>query len=147
MDKEMAIETLQEMKGVFGGRGHEQYALLALDLAIDALEKPLEKQITNKQAIKILSSQLMLTLEPYLDEDGVFVGGTVVVKEDMKMMETCEVIIEALEKQSPKKPMLMQMAEPEYMCECGTKYYYWGDKIPTDYCGKCGQKLDWSVRK
>lgn len=43
MDKTMAIETLQDMKGVFSGRGHEQYALLALDLAIDALEKQSDK--------------------------------------------------------------------------------------------------------
>ena len=46
MDKTMAIETLQDMKGVFSGRGqllHKQYALLALDLAISALEKQSDK--------------------------------------------------------------------------------------------------------
>lgn len=43
MNEKQAIETLQDMKGVFGGRGHEQYALLALDLAITSLEK----QMTN----------------------------------------------------------------------------------------------------
>ena len=59
--------------------------------------------MTNEQAIKLLSSQLALTLEPYLDKDGIFVGGTVVAEEDMKMMEAYETAISALEKQMAKK--------------------------------------------
>jgi hypothetical protein len=33
---EKAIETLKDMKGVFGTRSHKQYSLSALDLAISA---------------------------------------------------------------------------------------------------------------
>lgn len=86
MNDREVIKTLNDMKGVFGERGHSQYSLYAIDRAIAALEK-----------------------------------------------------------QVPKKPMLMQMAEPEYMCECGTKYYWWGKEIPANYCKECGQKWDWSV--
>jgi len=38
-----AIETLEDMKGVFDTRSHKQYSLSALDLAISALEQ----QLTN----------------------------------------------------------------------------------------------------
>ena len=38
-----AIETLEDMKGIFDTRGHSQYSLSALDLAIFALEQ----QLTN----------------------------------------------------------------------------------------------------
>ena len=49
---EKAIETLKDMKGVFGTRSHKQYSLSALDLAISALEKqmpkkPLEQRYVN----------------------------------------------------------------------------------------------------
>ena len=40
---EKAIETLEDMKGVFDTRSHKQYSLSALDLAISALEQ----QLTN----------------------------------------------------------------------------------------------------
>ena len=40
------------------------------------------------------------------------------------------------------KPMLMQMAEPEYMCECGYKFYTYLNK--PEYCAYCGRKFDWS---
>lgn len=33
------IETLNDMKGVFGKRGHSQYSLYSIDRAIAALEK------------------------------------------------------------------------------------------------------------
>lgn len=42
------------------------------------------------------------------------------------------------------KPTLMQLAEPEYMCECGYKLYvYPQNKKPTKCC-YCGRKFDWS---
>jgi hypothetical protein len=43
-DIEKAIETLKDMKGVFGTRGHRQHSLSALDLAISALEKQIAKK-------------------------------------------------------------------------------------------------------
>ena len=49
---EKAIETLEDMKGVFDTRSHKQYSLSALDLAISALEQqlnngwiPVEKEL------------------------------------------------------------------------------------------------------
>lgn len=41
-DREV-IEILNDMKGVFGKRGHEQYSLYAIDRAIAALEKQSDK--------------------------------------------------------------------------------------------------------
>ena len=52
-----------------------------------------------------------------------------------------DVAIESLNKQLPKKTLLMQFAEPEYMCPtCGIKYYR---KYEVNHCDDCGQKLDW----
>lgn len=48
----------------------------------------------------------------------------------------------ALEKQIPVKPVIMQLAEPEYMCpECGNKFYVYGEK--RKYCSECGRKYIW----
>ena len=55
-----------------------------------------------------------------------------------------ELAISALEKQIPKKPILMQLSEPEYMCECGMKYWRKGG---VKYCIECGQAIDWSVEE
>ncbi len=53
--------------------------------------------------------------------------------------------IKLLEKQIPKNPMMMQLAEPEYMCVCGNKMYASHDKrMNPNHCSVCGQKLDWS---
>lgn len=43
-DVKKAIETLKDMKGVFDTRGHKQYSLSALDLAIASLEKQIPKK-------------------------------------------------------------------------------------------------------
>lgn len=43
-DIEKTIETLKDMKGVFGERSHERYSLAALDLAISVLEKQIAKK-------------------------------------------------------------------------------------------------------
>ncbi|HGD0580665.1 TPA: hypothetical protein ACH354_002328 [Clostridium perfringens] len=39
------------------------------------------------------------------------------------------------------KPMLMQFAEPEYMCECGYKFYTYKNKPKR--CEYCGRRFDW----
>ena len=48
------------------------------------------------------------------------------------------------------KPMLMQLAEPEYMCpECGFKFYLLLNEDGTDiksfpkHCGYCGEEFNW----
>lgn len=43
------------------------------------------------------------------------------------------------------KPMLMQLAEPEFMCSnCGDKFYIYDvDKKPNK-CGYCGLVFDWT---
>lgn len=43
-DVKKAIETLEDMKGIFDTRGHKQYSLSALDLAISALEKQIPRK-------------------------------------------------------------------------------------------------------
>ena len=48
------------------------------------------------------------------------------------------------------KPMVMQLAEPEYMCpECGFKFYLIlnEDGIIKSYpkhCGFCGEEFEWT---
>ena len=42
-DREV-IETLNDMKGVFGERGHSQYSLYSVDRAIEAIEKQIPKK-------------------------------------------------------------------------------------------------------
>ena len=54
--------------------------------------------------------------------------------------------IDALEKQIPKKPLHMHK---NYYCPICKEdgWMLWDDAIPNDmdnYCGKCGQAIDWS---
>ena len=44
MKIEKAIETLKDMRSIFGERSHNQHSLPALDLAISALEKQIPKK-------------------------------------------------------------------------------------------------------
>ena len=55
--------------------------------------------------------------------------------------------IDALEKQIPKKPLHMHK---NYYCPICKEdgWMLWDDAIPNDmdeYCGKCGQAIDWEV--
>ena len=59
------------------------------------------------------------------------------------------VVIEALEKQIPKKPLHMHK---NYYCPICKEdgWMLWDDAIPNDmdkYCGKCGQAIDWEVNE
>ena len=53
-----------------------------------------------------------------------------------------KVIADALEKQIPKKPiMIKDTAETYYICsECEMEV----DRFDDNYCSDCGQKLDWT---
>ena len=56
------------------------------------------------------------------------------------------VVIKALEKQIPKKPLHMHK---NYYCPICKEdgWMLWDDAVPNDmdeYCGKCGQAIDWS---
>lgn len=57
--------------------------------------------------------------------------------------EPLRLAIKALEKQTPKKPIVnddLQIACPN--CSATLIYCLYTSKI--DYCDKCGQRLDWS---
>ena len=57
--------------------------------------------------------------------------------------EPLRLAIKALEKQTPKKPIVnddLQIACPN--CSATLIYCLYTSEI--DYCGKCGQRLDWS---
>lgn len=46
--------------------------------------------------------------------------------------------------ESKKKPMLMQLAEPEYMyTSCGCKFYVYSKEKP-EKCDYCKQIFDWN---
>ena len=43
------------------------------------------------------------------------------------------------------KPMLMQLAEPEYMCtECGVKFFLKDKNNPPKNCSYCNIKFNWN---
>ena len=93
--------------------------------------------MTIEEAIKILHPDT--TYRALLGVDG---------KEAIKLVEeACIVACEALEKQIPKKPK-----EIRYFRMCN--YYAGlcpvcngGANSEIQYCGDCGQRLDWSVEE
>ena len=63
-----------------------------------------------------------------------------------RMCEKVNLALEALEKQIPKKPLHMHK---NYYCPICKEdgWMLWDNAIPNDmdnYCGKCGQAIDWS---
>ena len=63
-----------------------------------------------------------------------------------RMCEKVNLALEALDKQIPKKPLHMNK---NYYCPICKEdgWMLWDDAIPNDmdnYCGKCGQAIDWS---
>lgn len=105
----------------------------ANEMAIQALE-----------TIKKLSDRKMTTevLENYMQFED----------ECVKKGFTFKSVIEAREKQIPKKPIMKQYfedLEEEYLC-CPTCGEILTDRIPADnktfyfHCMNCGQKFDWS---
>ena len=62
------------------------------------------------------------------------------------VIEALEMAIKALEKEIPEKPLHMHK---NYYCPICKEdgWMLWDDAIPNDmdnYCGKCGQAIDWS---
>ena len=58
-------------------------------------------------------------------------------------IESFEIAVEAMEKQDPMKPM--RKGKNRYCPNCD-QWLLWDDAIPNEgdnYCGICGQKLDW----
>ena len=80
--------------------------------------------MTIKEAISCLKSD-----KEYLKDHNICSG------------EEIYIAIEALEKQIPKKPIMVKdTAETYYICsECEMEV----DKVDDNYCSDCGQKLDW----
>lgn len=113
---------------------HPDYETMdAIGYAISALE-----------TIKKLSDRKMTTevLENYMQFED----------ECVKKGFTFKSVIEAREKQIPKKPIMKQYfedLEEEYLC-CPTCGEILTDRIPADnktfyfHCMNCGQKFDWS---
>ena len=98
--------------------------------------------MTNEEAISILTKDRALCLfNPWTGED-------VPLNEDCRMSaEAMNLAIEALEKRVAKKPLHMHK---NYYCPICKEdgWMLWDDAIPNDmdeYCGKCGQAIDWSV--
>ena len=53
-------------------------------------------------------------------------------------------VTKALEKQIPKKPMLLKFDHYDsYFCKCGLGFGNSIMMIRPQYCNNCGQKLDW----
>ena len=56
-----------------------------------------------------------------------------------KMNDSCDMAMQALEKQIPKKPKTDDRYVM-YICPCCNDFV----KVSHNYCQNCGQKLDWS---
>ena len=92
---------------------------------------------------------LLNKLHKYIDEEEYKYESPYITKADV------EVIITALEKQIPKKPIMKPYfddMEEEYLC-CPTCGEILTDRIPMDnkdfyfHCLDCGQKLNWESDK
>ena len=98
--------------------------------------------MTYEEAISILAKDRALCLfNPWTGED-------VPLNEDCRMSaEAMKLAIEALEKQVSKKPLHIHK---NYYCPICKEdgLMLWDDAVPNDmdeYCGKCGQAIDWEV--
>ena len=81
----------------------------------------------------------------YITERYVTMSMCLTIDECRKHNEAISMAIEALEKQIPKKPLHMHK---NYYCPICKEdgWMLWDDAIPNDmdeYCGKCGQAIDW----
>lgn len=68
---------------------------------------------------------------------------------DAEFESALALAIDALEKQTPKKPLHMHK---NYYCPICKEdgWVLWDDAIPNDmdkYCGMCGQAIDWEASK
>lgn len=128
-ENEAIKEFQQNIDMLFGSNISRE----ASELAIQALE-----------IIKKLSDRKMTAevLENYMQFED----------ECVKKGFTFKSVIEAREKQIPKKPIMKQYfenLEEEYLC-CPTCGEILTDRIPSDnktfyfHCMNCGQKFDWS---
>lgn len=91
--------------------------------------------MTNEEAIE------------YITERYVTMSMCLTLDECRKHNKAISMAIEALEKQTPKKPLHMHK---NYYCPICKEngWMLWDDAIPNDmdkYCGKCGQAIDWEV--
>ena len=89
--------------------------------------------MTNEEAIKNINA-----LNAVCGQKGLY---------DAEFENALALAIEALEKQIPKKPLHMHK---NYYCPICKEdgWMLWDDAIPNDmdeYCGKCGQAIDWEV--
>ena len=83
----------------------------------------------------------------YISERYVTMSMCLTLDECRKHNKAISMAIEALEKQIPKKPLHMHK---NYYCPICKEdgWMLWDDAIPNDmdeYCGKCGQAIDWEV--
>lgn len=89
--------------------------------------------MTYEEAIKHINA-----LNSVCDQKGLY---------DAEFESALAFAILALEKQIPKKPLHMHK---NYYCPICKEdgWMLWDDAIPNDmdeYCGKCGQAIDWEV--
>ena len=89
--------------------------------------------MTNEEAIE------------YITERYVTMSMCLTLDECRKHNKAISMAIEALEKQIPKKPLHMHK---NYYCPICKEdgWMLWDDAVPNDmdeYCGKCGQAIDW----
>lgn len=106
----------KRLTGMFGGE-------LSLETVVDELERQL-KEPDNPHPI----NAKILTYEDAAAWDAYHAIGT---------PEECRA---AVEKQKPSKPETTRLTIGIGRCKCGVEFL---DR-KTNYCGNCGQKLDWS---
>lgn len=135
-------ELKKRLTGMFGGE-------LSLETVVDELERQL-KEPDNLHPI----NAKILTYEDAAAWDAYHAIGTPEELQEMKKdfaealsdwrqyrkVGTLEECRAAMEKQKPSKPETTRLTIGIGRCKCGVEFL---DR-KTNYCGNCGQKLDWS---
>lgn len=149
MTEQEGIEVLTTLKGTGAVTGEEIDAIDAVDEAMFVLEqyRAIGTVEECRAAVEIIRYMIQEGIEPEVLEAYVWFED-----ELAKKGFTVKSVLEAREKQKPKKPK--EYEDKYYGCPtCGNVILHKWEKYPTKlmdkknglpYCLNCGQKLDWS---
>lgn len=152
MTEQEAVETLVTLKGTGAISGEEIEAIDIIDDAMLELEQYREIGTVKecRAAVEIIRYMIQEGIEPEVLEAYVWFED-----ELAKKGFTVKSVLEAREKQKPKKPK--EYEDKYYGCPtCGNVILHKWEKYPTKlmdkknglpYCLNCGQKLDWREKE
>ena len=131
---------------------HECDVGIVIDLAIKALEeiqqyRAIEKELKERYHANVDIPLLMQHFIETIFEGEKHVGFCILTNEDRdawdayRALGTVEECRAAVEKQKSFKPVTKKLVCGVGRCKCGAEFL----NSDTDYCGNCGQRLDWGT--